>query len=886
MLFGSHGVLNFNKSFFQFRTLLIPSVLALLLVVLSFFNFLLFHTLAEFFAITIAILMCVVAWHMYPFTRNNYLMFLGGGYFWIGVLDLLHTLSYKGVGIFPDATSGNMAIQFWIGTRYLESLLLLSAPWFLTHSFNRSRSFIVTGSIAFIITASVLGGIFPESFIDGKGLTAFKVNSEYLIIALLTLSIYYLNKQRAYLDPGIINIIILSVVLTMCAELAFTFYISVYGISNLVGHIFKLFSFWLIFLAVIRTTLEEPFLAMSRGASTYDAIPDATIVIDDAGVIRQANNAACTLSSMTRDKLIGKNSHDVFHTQSHTISRNDCIICRAFNNNVELNGWELEINESGKWYDFSLSKISSGSSLEGTVEVIRDISKRKTAEDKAKGLDILMNSIVENLPHMLFVKDAKDHQYIAWNKAAEDLTGILKNEILGKTDFDFWPKEEAEFFVAKDDEVVRNREMFDIPEEPITTKFNGVRTLHTKKIPIYDERGRAKYLLGISEDITEKLQTEAMLNRSQKMDAIGQMSGGISHDFNNQLGVISGYIELLSELETDEKKSKWLSESMNATQRCIDLTRQLMILSRSGDVEKNIVDVNYILNNMKTMIQSSLTPEINIEYYLLDNLWTTEINKGAFQDVILNLVLNARDAMPDDGQFIIETTNLIVGDSYAASNPNLEAGEYIQIMLSDSGKGISKDVMEHIFEPFYTTKDVGKGTGLGLSMVYGFVHRYAGDVVVTSKLDEGTIFRLYLPRSKTTDIDIEINSDEELDLPTGTESILVVDDEASLLDLAGLNLRALGYKVFSAACADEALAILEREKSIDLLFTDVVMPGEMNGYALARKSVSMNPDIKVLVTSGFESKIEKQSGDFDFKLMPKPYQRTTLAEIVRKVLDE
>lgn len=886
MLFGSHGVLNFSKSYFQFRTLLIPSVLALLLVVISLFNFLLFHTLAEFFAITIAILMCVVAWYMYPFTRNNYLMFLGGGYFWIGVLDLLHTLSYKGVGIFPDATTGNMAVQFWIGTRYLEALLLLSAPWFLTHSFNRSRSFIVAGSIAFVITASVLSGIFPETFIEDKGLTAFKVNSEYLIIALLALSIYYLNKQRAYLDPGIINIIILSVVLTMCAELAFTFYISVYGISNLVGHIFKLFSFWLIFLAVIRTTLEEPFLVMSRGASTYDAIPDATIVIDDAGVIRQANNAACTLSSMTRDKLIGKNSHDVFHTQSHAVSRHNCVICRALNNNIELNGWELEINESGKWYDFSLSKISSGSNLEGTVEVIRDISKRKTAEDKAKGLDILMNSIVENLPHMLFVKNTKDHRYIAWNKAAEDLTGILKNEILGKTDFDFWPKEEAEFFVAKDDEVVRNREMFDIPEEPITTKYNGVRSLHTKKIPIYDERGRSKYLLGISEDITEKLQTEAMLNRSQKMDAIGQMSGGISHDFNNQLGVISGYIELLSELETDDKKLKWLSESMNATQRCIDLTRQLMILSRSGDVEKNIVDVNDILNNMKTMIQSSLTPEINIEYYLLDNLWTTEINKGAFQDVILNLVLNARDAMPDDGQFIIETTNLIVGDSYASSNPNLEAGEYIQIMLSDSGKGMSQDVMEHIFEPFYTTKDVGKGTGLGLSMVYGFVHRYAGDVVVTSKLDEGTIFRLYLPRSKTTDIDIEINSDEELDLPTGIESILVVDDEASLLDLAGLNLRALGYKVFSAACADEALAILEREKSIDLLFTDVVMPGEMNGYELARKSVSMNPGIKVLVTSGFESKIEKQSGDFDFKLMPKPYQRTTLAEIVRKVLDE
>ena len=884
-MIGHNNIMDSTRSYFKLRTLLLPFVLAIFLVVLSFFNFLLFHTLAEFFAITIAILMCVVAWHMYPFTRNNYLMFLGGGYFWIGVLDLLHTLSYKDIGIFPGSASVNMGVQFWIGTRYLEALLLLIAPWFLNHSFNRIKSFIFIGVVSAIIIGLVLSGKFPEGFIEGKGLTAFKVNSEYIIIALLALSIYHLNKQRTFLDPGITNVIILSIILTMCAELAFTFYISVFGISNLVGHIFKLFSFWLIFLAVIRTTLQEPFLAMSRGASTYDAIPDATIVIDDEGIIRQANNAACSLSLLDRDTIIGKKSHDVFHVENTT--RQDCVICRALENNVELKGWELEIDDAGNWFDFSLSKISSGSTSEGTVEVIRDITQRKMAEDKVKGLNLLMNSIVENLPHMLFVKDAKDHRYIEWNKAAEDLTGVLKEEILGFNDYDFWPEEQAQFFIDKDDEVVSDRKLLDIPEEPITTKYNGTRTVHTKKIPIYDSKGRSKYLLGISEDITEKLQTEAILNRSQKMEAIGQMSGGISHDFNNQLGVISGYLELLAELESDDKKQKWIREIKHATQRCIDLTRQLMVFSRSGDIDKSVVDINNIINKMKTIIQTSLTPEIEIEYFLSPDLWSTEVNKGAFQDVILNLVLNARDAMPKGGSFVIETNNIVLDDSFANANPNITAGEYIQIVLCDTGEGMSMEVIEHIFEPFYTSKAVGQGTGLGLSMVYGFVHRYGGDIVVTSKVEEGATFRIYLPASKNSVSVSNTNSKVEMDLPKGSESILVVDDEAGLLSLTSHNLRALGYQVYSAENATDALLILERDKSIDLLFTDVVMPGDMNGYALAKKGLSINPKIKIIVTSGYEARIgtEKKGDDFDYMRLPKPYNRLDLSEMVRQVLD-
>ena len=413
----------------------------------------------------------------------------------------------------------------------------------------RTRSFILFGIAASAIVLLIYLKIFPEGFIPGKGLTFFKVYSEYVIIILLAFSIYYLYLQRKFLEHRIVNVLIVSVVLTMCAELAFTFYVSVYGLSNIIGHIFKLFSFWLIFQAIIRTTLQEPFLVMTRGATTHDAIPDAVIVVDEKGIIHEANYSARVLAA--EDDLIGKNNHEIFHPKNMEI--NNCLICQSIFNNAELRGLELEIDGKGKWFDFSLSHIKGASNLDGTVEVIRDISDKKLSEEKIDELNILKNSIVENLPSMLFVKDvkdvkdakdAKDHYYVEWNKAAEELTGVIKEEILGKTDFDFWPKDEAQFFIDKDNEVIKNRKLFDVPEEIITSKYKGVRTLHTIKIPIFDKTGVAKYLLGLSEDITDKLKTEEMLSRSQKMDAVGQMSGGIAHDFNNQLGIILGYVEL------------------------------------------------------------------------------------------------------------------------------------------------------------------------------------------------------------------------------------------------------------------------------------------------------------------------------------------------------
>jgi len=876
-------LIDHNKAYFSISAWAIPFIVSAVLISLSFFNFLLFHTLAEFFAITIAILTSVVAWNMHPFTRNNYLMYIGSGYFWIGILDLIHTVAYKGMNVIPGSDA-NMSVQFWIGTRYLEAVILLSAPWFLTHSFNRIRYFISFGVIALIIISLVYTGYFPEGFIPGTGLTDFKIYSEYFIVSILAVAIYYLYSQRAFIASQIVNVFIVSIIFTIFSEFAFTLYDSIYGISNAVGHIFKIFSFWLIFQAIIITTLKEPFLVMSKGASTYDAIPDATIVVDENGIIRQANNEAHKLSNYKNNGLIGKNDHDIFHAKN--VKTEHCLVCQAIVNSTELRGLELEIDENKIWYDFSLSKIIGASNLNGTVEVIRDISQRKQAEEKVKELDILKKSIIDNLPNTLFVKDANDLRYIEWNKAAEELTGLLKEEAIGKNDFDFWPEEQAQLFIDKDNEVIQGKKLFDIPQESITTKFKGTRTVHTKKIPIFNDEGNAKYLLGISEDITDKIRTEEMLRHSQKMEAVGQMSGGIAHDFNNQLGVILGYTELLLEQRLSENQIKWLKAVRTAADRCAELTQQLLMFSRKSAADKKIINVNTLFSEMEVMIKRSLTPEIDVKYYFADRLWPIDVNPGACKDVMLNLILNARDAMPDGGSLTIETSNSVISEKSAEKLPNLSPGEYVQIMISDSGQGMSKSVYERIFEPFFTTKDVGKGTGLGLSMVYGFVHRYGGDILLETSPGEGTTFRIYIPRVAEYESETEVVT-ENKNYEKGHENILIVEDESALVEYAEEILKEQGYTVYSVMSAVDALTILENT-SVDLLFTDIVLPGGMSGYELAEKATQMNSNLKILVTSGFADKVRgnEKYAKHGFELLSKPYRRSDLLEKVMLIFDE
>ncbi len=437
-------------------------------------------------------------------------------------------------------------------------------------------------------------------------------------------------------------------------------------------------------------------------------------------------------------------------------------------------------------------------------------------------------------------------------------------------------------------ESVKNKTSYSI-EHRIKVSDGTIKYVHEHGKTFYNTEGHPIRSVGTIQDITERVSMEEALRRSQKMDAIGQLSGGIAHDFNNQLAITIGYLDFLrNHFSQDEKPRQWIEIATKSTLHCMGLTRQLLTFSRHQAKEKRIVNLNATLNELKTMIAHSVTPEVTVQYFLANSLWQTEIDPGEFQDAVLNLVINARDAMPDGGNLLIETSNKYLDAGYIACNPGVEPGSYVQLMLSDTGIGMGKETLEHIFEPFFTTKPEGKGTGLGMAMVYGFAKRYGGNIKVYSEPGVGTTMRLYLPRTKASKSATTIEDVHDVELPTGSEIILIVDDEVDLLQLADQYLSDLGYHTRLAENSRQALAILQGDEQIDLLFSDVVMPGGINGYELAQQATQQRPGLKVLLTSGFTSKTIAHNGlaRFSAHLLCKPYRKVDLSQRIRVVLDE
>ncbi|TAN58294.1 MAG: response regulator, partial [Magnetospirillum sp.] len=391
-------------------------------------------------------------------------------------------------------------------------------------------------------------------------------------------------------------------------------------------------------------------------------------------------------------------------------------------------------------------------------------------------------------------------------------------------------------------------------------------------------------------DLTDQKRTEAALQRSQKLEVVGHLTGGIAHDFNNLLGIIAGNLELLQRsVAEDEKASKRVATALNSARRGADLTRRLLSFSRQdqGGEGKAACDVGETIVGMLEMLQRSLTRRIEVTTQVAQELWPTLINRSEFEDCLLNLAINARDAMPDGGMLVIEAGKVVITPEYRRVDPNLAAGDYVVVSVTDTGTGIPGDILDRIFEPFFTTKERGKGTGLGLSMAYGFAKRSGGHLRVYSEMGVGTTFRLYLPRlAGAVEVPMAV---EEVRLPRGSETILVVDDEPHLAEIAGEFLKELGYSTIVCTDPLEALGVLEQRDDIDLLFTDVVMPRGIDGFTLEHRARDLGRRCRVVFTSGFTGYAHNRPGEASVlhrHLLIKPYGKAELARLVRDVLDD
>ncbi len=518
-----------------------------------------------------------------------------------------------------------------------------------------------------------------------------------------------------------------------------------------------------------------------------------------------------------------------------------------------------------------------------------EASERLQAEQELMHARTFLDVIIDNVPAMLLLKDAKTGKVVYLNRAGEELTGIDRSEIVGKSVQEVMPSVDASLIELQDRQLIVSGKSCESYENTLATRRRGVRLVRTKKLVVPDEHGAPKYLLGFCEDVTEQRQTEEQLRHAQKMEALGQLTGGLAHDFNNLLAIVLGNLDVLSDtVPGDAEQQELVQAAIGAAVSGSELTRRLLAFARRQPLQPEQIDVNALLDDLGRLLRRTLGENIEIGLELEPTISQVIVDRVQLETAIANLANNARDAMPKGGRLIIATRMTTLDQDYAQHHAEVAPGNYVAIEVSDAGEGMPPDVQARIFEPFYTTKAPGKGTGLGLSMVFGFMKQSGGHISVYSEPKRGTTFRLYLPPAAPKALAIAAESPPLQPDAAPHQTILVVEDNAKLREIVVKQLRALGFEIFEADNAQHALDIIATRGGVDLLFTDVVLPGEMDGFALARMIKAASPQSKVLLTSGFPgARLAEMHGmDTGARLLSKPYRKEELTRAVRETLAE
>lgn len=509
--------------------------------------------------------------------------------------------------------------------------------------------------------------------------------------------------------------------------------------------------------------------------------------------------------------------------------------------------------------------------------------ERSRSQQALTANESLYRDIVENARDIIYYHDLEGN-YLAVNQAVETITGYSRDEALKMNIADTVAPE----YLAQARQMIARKlagEKVTAYRLKIVAKDGRQIAVEVNTRLVY-RHGEVAGVQGIARDVTERLQIEEQLSQSQKMEAVGQLAGGIAHDFNNLLTVITGYSELvMRRLPPEDTLRHHVAEIKKAGVRAATLTRQLLAFSRKQVLQPKVIDLNSVVANMGEMLRRLIGEDIELRTVLAPTLGSTKADPGQIEQVIMNLVVNARDAMPRGGNLIIETENVYLNESYTASHISVRPGAYVMLAVSDTGEGIAGEVQEHIFEPFFTTKETGRGTGLGLSTVYGIVKQSGGNIWVYSEVGRGTAFKVYLPR--VDEVPQEYTRSEETDESLfGNDTVLVAEDDDRVRNLVREVLDHYGYHVLCAESGGAALEMAELYGDrIDLLLTDVVMP-QMSGRSVSDQLCAMHPRLKVLYMSGYtdESIVHHGVLDPQTPFLQKPFSPQALVKKVREVL--
>jgi two-component system cell cycle sensor histidine kinase/response regulator CckA len=512
-----------------------------------------------------------------------------------------------------------------------------------------------------------------------------------------------------------------------------------------------------------------------------------------------------------------------------------------------------------------------------------DVTHRKSVEDRLR----LRERALDSISQAIIIADAgqPDYPIIYVNPAFERITGYPGAEAMGRN---------CRFLQGAASEPAVLTQMRDglrkggaFRSEVVNHRRDGTTFINDLSItPVRDPHGRLTHFVGVISDVTLRHNLEAQLRQAQKIEAVGRLTGGIAHDFNNLLMVAHGNLELMAEaLATgDRQVGEFLDEARKAVERGAELTRRLLAFARAQPLRASAVDMNQVIVEFVPMLRRMLGEDVNIETALQPGSWTCLVDRGQIENALLALAVNARDAMPRGGHLTIatEAVSLEAGDL-----SDLKAGSYIRKSVTDTGEGMAEEVMEHAFDPFFTTKEAGKGTGQGLGIVYGFTRQSAGHAKIASEVGRGTTVSLYLPLARPQ-VQTSGRARRRAALAFGSETILLVEDDAAVRGTVRMMLQDIGYRVIEFGDAQSALDHLSRERDPDLVLTDLVMPGQMNGWQLALKIWRRRSDQKILFSTGYTDNplIQQMSEDPRARVLRKPYSRRDLAEAVRTALEE
>jgi len=625
--------------------------------------------------------------------------------------------------------------------------------------------------------------------------------------------------------------------------------------------------------------------SQQRFRDLFENSPDAIFVEDLDGTVLDANFTACVLHGMTRDQLVGKNAlRDLVPPHMRDAAQDD-FQKLATGKLSWVEGESVTINGRIVPVEVRAGRIEFGGKPALLLHV-RDITERRASAAALHSSEALFRSVWENSVDGMRLTD-ENGIVVAVNEAYCRLVGMKADTLEGKTFTIVYSESEDHDVMLHDlQEHFHNRSHH--RKKQLQHVLHDGRSVVLEVTDSFIEvQGRPLLLMSLFRDVTAQRRLEEQLRQSQKMEAIGQLAGGVAHDFNNILTVIHGHASLLTMSSLDDHAMRSALQITQAAERAAGLTRQLLTFSRRQLIQPKRLDMNKLVGNMTDMLGRLLGEDVTLQLNYCQTPATVEADAGMMEQVLLNLAVNARDAMPRGGKLSVRISIVDIGAAHVERHAEARVGQFVCVSKSDTGCGIPLENLSRIFEPFFTTKEVGKGTGLGLATVYGIVKQHQGWVEVDSVIGKGTTFRIYIPRVGEAQPDAEKPTTQVV-VKGGTEGVLLVEDEKPVRELVARVLQKQGYKVFQAASGDEAMELWNQyANELSLLLTDLVMPGSMNGRELAEKLWLERADLKVIFTSGYSADIVGK----DFKLEPdvnflqKPYHPQTLALAVRRCLD-